>query len=44
MYYLIEPEVPGQLSDSTKLDTNCHQPIANEIEIVIDDWLGDDVL
>ncbi len=44
MHYLIEPGVPGQLGDSTKLDTSCHPPIAHELEIVIDDWLGDDVL
>lgn len=42
-YYLLEPEVPGELGPNTVMDTKPHPPIIEQLEIVINGWLGDDL-
>ncbi|MGL6313502.1 hypothetical protein [Vibrio sp. WXL103] len=44
MYYIIEPEVSGWLGPSTSLDKTQHPPSVNNLEIVVDCWLGDSII
>jgi hypothetical protein len=42
--YIIEPEVAGQLGDSTILNHQTKPPIIEKLHYEFDDWLGDDFL
>lgn len=42
--YIIEPEVAGQLGDSTILNHQTKPPVIEKLHYEFDDWLGDDFL
>src|SRR5688572_5915033 len=44
MTYIIEPEVSGQLGETTVIDTTSHPPIVKYLHFVFHGWLGDDLL
>src|SRR3954454_10828086 len=44
VYFALEPEVAGQLGDTTMLDTSVHPPVIQRLEYRFDGWLGDDLL
>jgi len=43
-YFLLEPEVAGELGDGTVMDTSVHPPVVSRLQYVIQDWLGDEIL
>jgi hypothetical protein len=43
-YYLLEPEVAGELGDDTVMDTSVHPPVVSRLQYVILGWLGDELL
>ncbi|MQM26554.1 hypothetical protein [Glycomyces albidus] len=43
-YYLLEPEVAGELGEDTVMDTSVHPPAVTRLQYVIQDWLGDEIL
>jgi hypothetical protein len=43
-YYLLEPEVAGELGEDTVMDTSVHPPAVSRLQYVIQDWLGDEIL
>ncbi|WP_112137009.1 hypothetical protein [Glycomyces dulcitolivorans] len=43
-YYLLEPEVAGELGEDTVMDTSVHPPVVTRLQYVIQDWLGDEIL
>jgi hypothetical protein len=43
-YYYLEPEVAGDLGESTVLDTAQHPPLVHKLHYVFDGWLGDNLL
>lgn len=43
-YYLLEPEVAGELGDDTVMDTSVHPPVVTRLQYVVQDWLGDEIL
>ncbi len=42
--FILEPEVAGQLGDSTILSYETKPPIIEKLHYEFDDWLGDDFL
>lgn len=43
-YFLIEPEVAGELGADTVMDTSVHPPRVSELHYELKGWLGDDLL
>jgi hypothetical protein len=43
-YFLLEPEVAGELGDDTVMDASVHPPVVSRLQYVIQDWLGDELL
>lgn len=43
-YFILEPEVAGELGKNTKLDTSSHPPVVSKLEYRLSGWLGDDLL
>ena len=43
-YFLLEPEVAGELGAETKLDSSTHPPRVSELHYELSGWLGDDIL
>jgi hypothetical protein len=43
-FFLIEPEVAGDLGDGTVMDTSVHPPRVSSLHYVIQDWFGDDII
>lgn len=43
-YYLLEPEVAGELGEDTVMDVDVHPPVVTRLQYVIQDWLGDEIL
>ncbi|HCO21570.1 MAG TPA: hypothetical protein DIT97_00290 [Gimesia maris] len=44
MYFLLRPEVAGQLGEETEMDTSVSPPRVDTLEYEFEDWLGDDLL
>ena len=44
MQYILEPEVSGEIGDSTVIDTSVHPPIVSYLHFVFMGWLGDDLI
>jgi hypothetical protein len=42
-YYILDPEVPGELGSKTKLDTSTHPPRVSALNYELNNWLGDDL-
>jgi len=43
-FYVIEPEVAGELGPETEIDTSAHPPIVGRFQHVFSGWLGDEIL
>ncbi|MCX9191955.1 hypothetical protein C3Y87_11110 [Carbonactinospora thermoautotrophica] len=43
-YFLLEPEVAGELGPHTEMDTSVHPPRVHRLHYEITDWLGDELL
>jgi hypothetical protein len=43
-FWILEPEVAGELGDGTNLDTSSHPPTVSRLEYRFMGWLGDDLL
>jgi len=43
-YFILEPEVAGELGPRTEMDTDVRPPRVRRLHYVISDWLGDDLL
>lgn len=43
-YFLIDPEVAGELGKDTVLDASVHPPRVSELHYDLKGWLGDDIL
>lgn len=43
-YYVLEPEVAGELGDGTVLDAGQHPPTVSRLHYEFSGWLGDDLL
>jgi hypothetical protein len=43
-YFLLEPEVAGELGEGTVMDTSVHPPVVSRLQYVVQDWLGDEIL
>ncbi|THV30171.1 hypothetical protein [Glycomyces paridis] len=43
-YYLLGPEVAGELGDDTVMDASAHPPTVSRLQYVVQDWLGDEIL
>ena len=43
-YYLVSPEVPGQLGDGTVLDRSGDRLRVTRLEYAFDGWLGDELI
>lgn len=42
-YYILDPEVPGELGPKTQLDISTHPPRVDRLNYELDNWLGDDL-
>jgi hypothetical protein len=43
-YYIIDPEVPGNISSSDFIDKTARPPVIRKLKFEFDGWLGDDLL
>lgn len=43
-YFLVAPEVAGELGDGTVMDASVHPPRVSRLHYEFTDWLGDDLL
>lgn len=43
-YYELEPEVAGGIGDRSIMDTSVHPPRVDRLHIIVDGWLGDQLL
>jgi hypothetical protein len=43
-YYIVEPEVAGDLGDDTELDSSVHPPLVTRLHYEFEVWLGDALL
>ncbi len=43
-YFVLEPEVAGQLGEQTVMDRSTHPPTIEKLHFVFDGWLGDDIV
>ncbi|MGH3862460.1 hypothetical protein [Actinokineospora sp.] len=43
-FFMLEPEVPGELGDGTEQDRNTHPPTVTRVEYAFHNWLGDDLI
>lgn len=43
-YYIIDPEVPGNIANSDFIDRNARPPVISKLKFEFDGWLGDDLL
>ena len=43
-YYTLSPEVAGELSDHTEMDTTVHPPVVTRLHYEFSDWLGDELV
>ncbi len=43
-YYILNPEVAGELGHRTEMDTSVHPPIVAKLHFEVDAWLGDDIV
>ena len=43
-YFALEPEAAGEFGENTELDTSVHPPKVLQLDVVLDEWLGDDLL
>lgn len=44
MFKYIEPEVSGELGESTELDNSVHPPIVKKLHYEFEGWLGNDMI
>lgn len=44
LFYVIEPEVAGELGPGTEIDRSVHPPIVRRFHHVFSGWLGDEIL
>ncbi len=44
MYYLVKPEVAGEMGEGTVLDHSTHPPRVDRLEYEIGGWLGSDLM
>jgi hypothetical protein len=44
MYFQLNPEVAGELGETTVIDNSTHPPRVSKLEYQFDGWLGDDLL
>jgi hypothetical protein len=40
-YFIIEPEIAGELGEETEMDTSNHPPVVNKLHYRFSGWLGD---
>jgi len=43
-FYVIEPEVAGELGPGTEIDRSVHPPLVGRFEHLFSGWLGDEIL
>ncbi len=43
-FYILDPEVAGELGRDTIMDTSVHPPTVSNLQYELDTWLGDDVI
>ena len=43
-YFVLEPEIAGQLGEHTIMDSSTHPPKIEKLHFVFDGWLGDDIV
>ncbi|WP_080954801.1 hypothetical protein [Xanthomonas phaseoli] len=43
-YFVIEPEVAGEIGDGSVLDTTVHPPLVSKLNYQFFGWLGDSIL
>ena len=43
-YHYVEPEVAGELSPGTAMNTTVHPPVVSRLEYRFTDWLGDSIV
>lgn len=43
-YFVLEPEVAGELGPNTVMDTSVHPPLVSRLHYEVTGWLGDDLL
>ncbi len=43
-YFILEPEVSGELGTNTIIDSNKHPPVIHKLHFVFTGWLGDDLI
>ena len=44
MYYVLSPEVPGELGPATEVELATYPPRVTRLAISMQDWLGDDLM
>jgi hypothetical protein len=43
-YYVLDPEVAGELGKNTVMDVSVHPPLVSNLHYELDAWLGDDLI
>lgn len=43
-YFLLDPEVPGEMGPGTLLDNGSHPPKVLHLHFILTNWLGDDLV
>ncbi|WP_092783038.1 hypothetical protein [Actinokineospora terrae] len=43
-YFLLEPEVAGELGEGSEQDRSVHPPRVSRVEYAFHDWLGDELI
>jgi len=43
-YYVLDPEVAGELGNNTVMDVSVHPPLVSKLHYELDAWLGDDLI
>lgn len=43
-FFRLAPEVPGELGDSTDLDSTTHPPVVGHFHLDVTNWSGDDLV
>lgn len=43
-FYMLSPEVAGELGEHTRMDTTAHPPVVTRLHYEFSDWLGDDLV
>jgi hypothetical protein len=43
-YFVIDPEIAGEMGPGTEMDDSVHPPIVSHLEYVVSGWSGDDIV